>query len=591
MRSAALFAMVTQAIGSAGAAIAPAPSSHMLTSLLLLIAAAAGFVLGMRRGARGTSEAGRHAAGRLDAGGLDAGNIGRPRTLHPRDALNLRNAAPVPAPLATNTSTERSAARDAATAAVARNTSRDDRAELDDGIGLVCNATSARAGTLWRIDASGETARAVGCHGRALPQPRTLRGDPLGWVAREGTPLRIEPAPSWAGDDVRVVALRLWKRENRGWVLTLEYPRDAGAAAATADLENLDATVAPIRLLVELHERRSETDADRRRLNSLLDILHRIPVATELEPAADELIAACMTLTGATGGAVGLWDGDAGRIVGVRGQDGGPQLGASFASPKSEMALAGRADAILVRSNGAWKPGATNMANETDRWTARPRSFAAIPLSTSSGITAVLAVWSSTNAALDEPGIELISAVAPYAALHLKHASEFGRMRETAETDALTGLRNRRAFDAALQLEASRFDRYGRPLSLLMIDMDHFKAVNDKHGHEAGDEVLRRVAERVRSCVRDVDTAARFGGEELAVLLPETPLAAARDVAERIRITVAGTPVRWGEESIHVTVSIGIACVPESVDKPLALLTKADEALYAAKNSGRNRVC
>jgi diguanylate cyclase (GGDEF)-like protein len=469
---------------------------------------------------------------------------------------------------------------------VASNNAFDTTREIEQGIALVCSSVGAVAGTLWRVEPDGDAARPAASFGRQSPAARPLRGDPMGWVAREGTPVRLDPTPSWASDDVRVFALRLFQRENRGWILTVEVPLDDDV-----DVARIDAAAASLRLLVELQERRGETAADRRRLNSLLEVLRRIPVATELVPAADDLIAACMRLVDATGGAVGLWNGSIGEIVCVRGPDGGPAQGASFASPASEMALAVRAEGPLVRTNGSWKPGATQMANQLDRWNARPRSFVVMPLATSSGTTAVLALWSSAHKTLDTAGIDLVLAVAPYAALHLEHAREFGRMKETAETDGLTGLRNRRAFDAALQLESSRYERYGRPLSLLMIDMDHFKSVNDRLGHEAGDEVLRRVATIVRSCVRDVDTAARFGGEELAVLLPETTLAAAREVAERIRVTIQGAPVRWQQDTIPVTVSIGLSCVPEGVASAGALLATADEALYTAKNGGRNRVC
>jgi diguanylate cyclase (GGDEF)-like protein len=199
-------------------------------------------------------------------------------------------------------------------------------------------------------------------------------------------------------------------------------------------------------------------------------------------------------------------------------------------------------------------------------------------------------VWNTNDSLLDTVGVQLIRTIAPNAALHQQQAREYGQIKETAETDALTGLRNRRAFDAAVALEASRYDRYARPLSLLLLDLDHFKAVNDTYGHEGGDAVLRKVADIVRNCVRDVDTAARFGGEELAVLLPETLLASAREVAERIRLTIASTPVPWGDTSIRVTVSIGMATVPETVDAVAGLLTNADEALYTAKRGGRNRV-
>jgi diguanylate cyclase (GGDEF)-like protein len=507
-------------------------------------------------------------------------NARDPRDTRRIDALSHPSESPPPV------TSDTGAAPHAASAVASAPSARDDRRDLDNGVSLVCDVSGAAAGILWRVETSGQIARAVGVHGITAPQPRTIRGDPLGWVAREGTTLRLDTPPVWAPPGSDVVALRLRKTDYCTWLLTLAFEHDA----LIMDYARLDAVAAPLRLLVELQERRSETDTDRRRLNNLLDILHRIPVATELAAAGDELVAACMQLTGATGGALGIWENDLGRIVTVRGDDGGPLHDAIFQSPTSELALAVRSGGPLVRLPGSWKPGPTQIANASDRWVARPRTFAAVPLATSNGITSVVVVWNTNDSLLDTVGVQLIRTIAPYAALHLQHARDFGQLKETAETDALTGLRNRRAFDAAVALEASRYDRYARPLSLLLLDLDHFKAVNDTYGHEGGDAVLRKVADIVRNCVRDVDTAARFGGEELAVLLPETLLASAREVAERIRLTIASTPVPWGDTSIRVTVSIGMSTVPETVDAVAGLLTNADEALYTAKRGGRNRV-
>jgi diguanylate cyclase (GGDEF)-like protein len=158
-------------------------------------------------------------------------------------------------------------------------------------------------------------------------------------------------------------------------------------------------------------------------------------------------------------------------------------------------------------------------------------------------------------------------------------------------TDSLTSLGNRRAFDEEF---ASRFEhaqRYSRPLSIALIDLDHFKSVNDRSGHTAGDGVLRGIAQIIEHSTRRTDFPARIGGEEFAVLLPETSLFEALHVAEKIRSTIDGATIRT-EGAVHqVTVSIGIANVPHSiVSSAKMLFDAADQALYRAKNRGRNRV-
>ncbi|HEX6693450.1 MAG TPA: GGDEF domain-containing protein [Longimicrobiales bacterium] len=462
---------------------------------------------------------------------------------------------------------------------------QDVRRELEHALAVIRNAAGAGSAMLWQLDRDHAVARAVAATDRPLPQPRALRGDPLDWVAREGTPMRIEPAPSWVRDGMVLVAARLWPAEDRGWIVTLEMP-----VAATASPDILDDIAAPLRLLVQLQESRHESDAERRRMATVVDILRRMPSDIEPEKFGRDLLEACMRLAQGTGGVLGQWEGNAGRIVAVAGSDGGPVIGEMFESPESELALAVLATGTLVRQPGAWKPGPTQIGNDRDAWRERPRTFAALPLQVPTGIIGVIAVWSTYDQALNPEGIELIAAIAPYAALHLDHAAQFGRMRETAESDGLTGLRNRRAFDSALQQESLRVGRTGRPLSLLMIDIDHFKSVNDRFGHEAGDEVLRRVADILRHCVREVDVAARFGGEEMAVLLPETPIRLAREIAERIRSSIEAAILRSNGQEIPVTVSIGVAAMPETVAVGSELVGSADAALYTAKREGRNRV-
>jgi diguanylate cyclase len=144
--------------------------------------------------------------------------------------------------------------------------------------------------------------------------------------------------------------------------------------------------------------------------------------------------------------------------------------------------------------------------------------------------------------------------------------------------------------DQSLDAERARHERYGQPMAFLLIDVDHFKAINDRYGHEAGDAVLRSVARVIQAGVRDVDVPARFGGEEFAVLLPETLPEAAADVAERLRSNVERIEVPWGGDTLRVRISVGVSSCPDCVRDPHLLVRSADAALYQAKVLGRNRV-
>lgn len=158
-------------------------------------------------------------------------------------------------------------------------------------------------------------------------------------------------------------------------------------------------------------------------------------------------------------------------------------------------------------------------------------------------------------------------------------------LSELATTDPLTGLCNRRAFDHSLQLELAIVDRRDTPLSLLVLDVDHFKRINDSFGHETGDKVLTSIAQILSGCARAIDIVARVGGEEFAVILPNTDATGAREVAERMRVAVASAAhlVR------PATISIGAATLRDQ-EGASGLYARADAALYAAKASGRNRV-
>jgi diguanylate cyclase (GGDEF)-like protein len=164
------------------------------------------------------------------------------------------------------------------------------------------------------------------------------------------------------------------------------------------------------------------------------------------------------------------------------------------------------------------------------------------------------------------------------------------RLEEMATTDILTGLDNRRAFDLHLSQGLEEARRNKQPLSALMIDVDHFKQLNDSHGHLAGDEVLRGIAALLRTGVRQCDIACRWGGEEFVILLKNEDEDRAAIVAEKLRRTIADARFAYREQQLSVTISIGVAqcaCPQDDVDH---LLTRADDALYRAKAGGRNQV-
>jgi diguanylate cyclase (GGDEF)-like protein len=170
---------------------------------------------------------------------------------------------------------------------------------------------------------------------------------------------------------------------------------------------------------------------------------------------------------------------------------------------------------------------------------------------------------------------------------------EFEETERSARTDALTGLANRRVFQETLEAEIRRSRRYRWPVTVLMLDLDHFKDVNDSHGHMLGDLVLERVGGIVRHAVRDADAACRFGGEEFGVVLPETAREGGYAVAERIRRRVeqAFKDRPLDGRDIPMTISAGLAAFPEDGLHADELAARADEALYGAKHAGRNRVC
>lgn len=165
------------------------------------------------------------------------------------------------------------------------------------------------------------------------------------------------------------------------------------------------------------------------------------------------------------------------------------------------------------------------------------------------------------------------------------------QLEKSCVTDALTQVYNRRYFDVRLQEECDRSRRTQKPFTTIMLDLDHFKKVNDTHGHPAGDAALQHFVHLVKSLIRKTDILIRYGGEEFVLMLPETPLSAGQQMAEIIRSTVEANPMKWSKKLIKLTCSMGVSSFPNSFNhQPQHLLQSMDEAVYRAKQQGRNRI-
>jgi diguanylate cyclase (GGDEF)-like protein len=186
----------------------------------------------------------------------------------------------------------------------------------------------------------------------------------------------------------------------------------------------------------------------------------------------------------------------------------------------------------------------------------------------------------------------LIAQIANLVSIAIEHHQALDELEHRAHTDSLTGVANRGRFMELAETEMARARRYGNPYAVLLLDIDHFKEVNDKYGHKSGDVVLRELTSIMRRVLREVDIIGRIGGEEFAVLLPQTEPEKALQVAERLRETVASTNIAIASDTpLRISVSIGISVPSANSNLIDEILRKADAALYMAKNSGRNRVC
>jgi diguanylate cyclase (GGDEF)-like protein len=218
------------------------------------------------------------------------------------------------------------------------------------------------------------------------------------------------------------------------------------------------------------------------------------------------------------------------------------------------------------------------------------RSLLAVPMQVGKRTIGMLSAQSYLAHHYTIADQEILDMLAAYAAIALDNARLFSEVQKLAIPDGLTGTYNRRYFFDVAQKEISRARRYRHPVSVLILDIDRYKDINDTYGHDVGDHVLREITQRCCGQLRRSDVFARYGGDEFVALCPETDIQQCVEIAERLRHFLEGSPMQFGENKLAITISVGVSGAKTEIPDIGTLLKCADIALYEAKDAGRNRV-
>lgn len=439
----------------------------------------------------------------------------------------------------------------------------------------------------WRISPRRDALAAAVWAGGSIDTPPALEPElaPLvQWAADERMVqtddsegrARFVAAPVVAGDVV-VGALSLMSAEG------LSSPRERLRAWLPRHAVQLNR-------LAELLEASRESTRERVQIGALLKSVHLFQSHRSVRDLAEAICETALQVTSGTRAALVRWlpDEQRGTVDGAVG---------AFLPP---LGFAASAGSLVGQQCGAGMPQVWEDARLVTSGTPvfgagePPRALGSVsvtPLKLRDGhVVGAIVVEGDAPQTVLVRDARNVSLLAGYAALALETVWEIDRVAFRARTDQLTGLHNRRYFDEELQRIRAESNRKPVVCSLVIADVDHFKRVNDQHGHEAGDEVLRRIAAIFKEQVREVDVCARFGGEEIAVLLRDAPHARAMEVAERLRQAIERTTFRFDGEVHPVTASFGVATYPDTTSRWEGLFQLADRALYQAKREGRNRV-
>lgn len=260
-------------------------------------------------------------------------------------------------------------------------------------------------------------------------------------------------------------------------------------------------------------------------------------------------------------------------------------------SPPSPMVMAIRSKEFMLIGNiDTYKSPVIKKSQRAFAENYRTSNCAIVPLTCQDRVVGVLNLADKMqDSGFDRQDIVLIELFSQLVGASIGNIKLFEKIQRQATTDGLTGLVNHKTFYEILEKELWRSRRYGGQIALIMIDIDNLKKINDTYGHRAGDKVIKEISRRVKECIRQIDTAARYGGDEFAIILPNTSLSDATVVGQRMVDAVSRSPTSWQKEQIPLSVSVGLGQYDADAS-PEDIAGRSDEALYAAKLAGKNTV-
>jgi diguanylate cyclase (GGDEF)-like protein len=333
----------------------------------------------------------------------------------------------------------------------------------------------------------------------------------------------------------------------------------------------------------------SDMRAQLKNIHAVQEVGNLLVSTLDLDTVLSLIVRGIRDVTGAEVCSIMLWD-ESGESLVIRAAEGIPKRIVREARVKRGENIAG-----WVAQEG--RPLLIRNLDEDPRFVGtagsryRSKSLLSVPLKARGQVLGVINVNNSTSTRIfTEEDQELLMLFANHAAIALENSRLYRELEKLAITDGLTGLANHRAFQERLVREMSRAQRFLQEISLLIIDIDHFKSINDKHGHQVGDVVLHTVAQMLQDQLRKMDFVARYGGEEFAIIMPQTRKAESVRIAERLRERVARERFVKADPDRSVTISIGVSEYPSDAIEASVLVEMADRALYVSKENGRNRV-
>lgn len=330
-------------------------------------------------------------------------------------------------------------------------------------------------------------------------------------------------------------------------------------------------------------------EAEIKALKDLIEVARSVVSTLDLDTVLQAILTSAMRFAGTPAGSVALYD-DLNRELTLHAHAG---LTADFVRKERwTVAPGGLTEHVLNSKVPVYVENTeeTTFFNNPIALNEGIKSLICIPLIIQERILGILYLDDFVSRTFEQKKADLLSVLASFAAMAIDNAKLHRRTRLMAITDSLTGLYNYRYFHQVLTQEMERARRYGKPLALIMMDVDDFKLFNDTYGHPVGDKVLEKVGKVIAQTLRSADSAFRYGGEEFIAILPETPLDSALRVAERLRLRVETEGAAGLGITGRVTVSMGVAAYPRDGVTPLQLLDRVDALLYSAKSSGKNMV-